>query len=73
MPSMNNKITFLLKVLLFSLGLSILIKVVGPLLSIPASSAIALVAVCLPSMILGILFTWRARQYPQQPESLSQK
>lgn len=68
MPFMDNKITFLLKVLLLSLGLSVLIKFIGPLLSIPASSAIALVAVCLPSVILAMLFSWRARQYPQQSE-----
>jgi len=68
MPSMDNKITFLLKVLLLSLGLSVLIKFVGPLLAIPPSSTIALVAVCLPSVILALLFSWRARQYPQQPE-----
>ena len=73
MPSMDNKITFLLKVLLLSLGISVLIKVVGPLLSIPDSSEIALIAVCLPSMIFAVLLTWRARQYPQQAESLSQK
>ncbi|WP_227350878.1 hypothetical protein [Planktothrix agardhii] len=68
MPSMDNKITFLLKVLLLSLGLSVLIKFVGPLLAIPTSSTIALIAVCLPSVILALLFSWRLRQHSQQPE-----
>ncbi|BBD56377.1 hypothetical protein NO976_02445 [Planktothrix agardhii] len=68
MPSMDNKITFLLKVLLLSLGLSVLIKFVGPLLTIPTSSTIALIAVCLPSVILALLFSWRLRQHSQQPE-----
>ncbi|HAN75048.1 MAG TPA: hypothetical protein DCQ51_20840 [Planktothrix sp. UBA8407] len=65
---MDNKITFLLKVLLLSLGLSVLIKFVGPLLAIPTSSTLAGITVCLPSVILALLFSWRARRYSQQPE-----
>ncbi|WP_072719456.1 hypothetical protein [Planktothrix tepida] len=65
---MDNKITFLLKVLLLSLGLSVVIKFVGPLLSIPESSILAAIAVCLPSVILAVLFSWRMRQHSQQPE-----
>ncbi len=73
MPSMDNKTTFLLKVLILSLGLSIFIKFIGPLLSVPESSVIAGIAVCLPSVILAVLLSWRMRQHSQQPESLVKK
>ncbi|MFM6360347.1 MAG: hypothetical protein ACKPE9_08360 [Planktothrix sp.] len=50
-----------------------LIKFVGPLLSVPESSVIAGIAVCLPSVILAVLLSWRMRQHSQQPESLVKK
>lgn len=68
MPSMDNKTTFLLKVLILSLGLSVFIKFIGPLLSVPESSVLAAITVCFPSVILAVLLSWRARQYSQQPK-----
>ncbi|WP_235720273.1 MULTISPECIES: hypothetical protein [Limnospira] len=47
------------KILILSLGLSLLIKYVGPNLAIPETNAIALFAVLFPSSLLAVLFSWR--------------
>jgi membrane protein implicated in regulation of membrane protease activity len=70
---MDNKTTFLLKVLILSLGLSVFIKFIGPLLSVPESSVLAAITVCLPSVILAVFLSWRLKQHSQQPESLGKK
>lgn len=59
---MDSKFGFLLKVLLLSLGISLLIKYGGPHLAIPGSNAIALFAVLLPASVLAVLLGWRSRE-----------
>lgn len=44
----------LAKVMLASLGLALVIKYIGPMLPIPASAGVALVAVLLPSVVMAI-------------------
>jgi hypothetical protein len=58
----TDTLVFLLKVLLLSLGISLLIRYGGPLLPIQPSTAIALTAVISPSVILGGLLLWRGTQ-----------
>ena len=64
---MNNKIIFIVKVLILSAGLSLLIKYGGPYLSISSTATNALIAVLIPPIILGILLGWR---FLQQVENL---
>ncbi|WP_413164401.1 hypothetical protein ACL6C3_00730 [Capilliphycus salinus ALCB114379] len=64
---MDNKVGFLLKVLLLSAIVSVLIKYVGPSLSIPLSVTNTLIAVFFPSIAIAIILTWRAtRDYSEQ-------
>lgn len=56
---MQNQIGFILKLFLLSGLLSALIKYVGPLINIPPRGISALIAVFLPSVVLGIIFLWR--------------
>jgi hypothetical protein len=65
MNSMNSNIGFILKVLFMSIALSLAIKYGGPMLSIPSTAAIALIAVFTPSIILAALLGWRAWQQPR--------
>lgn len=69
MPSPNpnprlskNDLGFVLKILLLSALISVGIKVLGPQLAIPATSAVALGIVLLPSLVLGVFLLWRGRQ-----------
>ena len=55
---MNNKIGFLIKVLILSAGLSFLIKYGGPYLSIPSTATNALIAVLTPSIVAAIFLGW---------------
>lgn len=55
----NNMVKFVLKVMIASAAISFAIKYIGPLLQIPVSSAIALIAVLLPPGILGGILLWR--------------
>ncbi len=64
---MNNKIIFIIKVLILSAGLSLLIKYGGPYLSIPSTAINALIAVLIPPIVVGILLGW---QLLQQVENL---
>ncbi|HLO51058.1 MAG TPA: hypothetical protein VK211_21775 [Kamptonema sp.] len=57
---MNSNTGFILKVVLISAALSLAIKYGGPILSIPSSNAIALIAVLTPSIILATLLSWKA-------------
>lgn len=59
---MNDSITFVLKILIFSTVLSVLIKYGGQLLSISPTITIAIAAVLLPSIIVTIALSWRAQQ-----------
>lgn len=65
---MNNKITFILKVLILSAGLSLLIKYGGPYLSISSTAINALIAVLTPPIVVGILLGWRLLQQVENVE-----
>ena len=65
---MNNKIIFILKVLILSAGLSLLIKYGGPYLSISSTATNALIAVLIPPIILGILLGWGLSQLVKNVE-----
>lgn len=65
---MNNKIIFIIKVLILSAGLSALIKYGGPYLSIPSTAINALIAVLIPPIVIGILLGWRLRQEVENME-----
>lgn len=52
-------LSLILKISLLSLGLSVLIKYALPLVSIPATSGVALSIVLLPSIILALIFSWQ--------------
>lgn len=59
---MDDKVGFVLKVLLLSLGFAIVIKHLAPQLEIPATLTNALLAVLLPSLLLAIALAWRLRK-----------
>lgn len=59
---MTESIGLLAKVLLLSLGISLVIKYVGPLVSIPATPGVALTLVLVPCIIMMGLLGWRALQ-----------
>ncbi len=59
---MDNKPAFILKVLILSTLISLLIKYGGPSLSVPATATSALIAVLLPSAVMGLLLWRRLRE-----------
>ncbi len=65
---MNNKITFILKVLILSAGLSFFIKSGGPYLSISSTATNAIIAVFIPPIVVGILLGWRLWQRVENVE-----
>lgn len=58
---MNDTVAFLVKILIFSAVLSVAIKYGGQLLSISPTNKIAIVAILLPSIIVAIALSWRAK------------
>lgn len=58
--SVAQSVQLLAKVLGLSLGLSLLIKYVGPFIPIPATSGVALALVLLPCIMMMGLLGWRA-------------
>jgi membrane protein implicated in regulation of membrane protease activity len=58
---MNSSLGFVVKVLVLSTVISILIKISDRLISIPATSLNAAIAVFLPTVILALLLIWRSR------------
>lgn len=56
---MADKLSFVLKVVLLSAGLALAIKYWAPQFNIPATSANAIVAVVLPSLVLAGALVWR--------------
>ncbi|MEH2464929.1 hypothetical protein [Nostoc sp.] len=62
---MENQLGFVLKLLLLSALLSVLIKYVGPSLSIPATATNALIIVLLPIVIMAIALVWRFQAQKQ--------
>lgn len=68
---MDSQAGFIFKVLLASAAISAGIVYGGPRLAIPATNAIALIAVLLPAGILAAILTWRAlRQQAPKDEKL---
>ena len=57
---MKSLAGFILKVVLASAGLSLLLKYIGPLLSIPATASNALIAVFAPPLLVAIALGWQA-------------
>ena len=56
---MNDRAVFILKILLFSTGLSFSIKYGGEYLSLQPTTATALIIVLTPSLIIGFILGWR--------------
>lgn len=54
-----NQMSFIVKLLVVSALLSGLIKYVAPSVEIPATDAIALMIVLLPTVIIAIALAWR--------------
>lgn len=51
---MNSQIEFLVKVLILSVGLSVLIKYGGPLLSIAPTNSNAVLGITIPPLIMAL-------------------
>lgn len=65
---MGIQFNFIVKVLILSLGISLLIKYASPSLPpIPATSGNALIAVLTPAIILAIALLWRFWKFRQHP------
>ncbi len=62
---MEYQLGFVLKLLLLSALLSLLIRYVGPSLSIPATATNALIIVLLPIVIIAIALLWRFQAQKQ--------
>ncbi|HAA33038.1 MAG TPA: hypothetical protein DCE56_41610 [Cyanobacteria bacterium UBA8553] len=59
---MGTQTSFILKVLIFSAGISALIKYGGPYLPVDATSVNALIAVLTPTLVLAIALWLRSRK-----------
>lgn len=59
---MNNQTIFIFKILLFSTGLSLLIKYGGGYLHLQPTTATALTLVLTPSVVIGLVLGWRYSQ-----------
>ena len=64
---MNSQLGFIGKVLLFSAGLSVLIKYGGPLLQIAPTTASALIGVLLLPLMLVFALGWRGIAAARKP------
>ncbi|MEG4280323.1 hypothetical protein QUA62_23000 [Microcoleus sp. MON1_C1] len=62
---MNTNTGFILKVFLISAVISLIIKYGGPIISIPSTAVIAVIAVFTPSIILAAILGLRSRQQPR--------
>ncbi|MBI1241378.1 hypothetical protein [Umezakia ovalisporum] len=56
---MENNLGFVVKLLVLSALLSVLIKYIGPILSIAATDANALMIVLSPTIIIAMALLWR--------------
>ncbi len=56
---MNDRLSFIFKVLFASTILSVIVKYGGGLLSISPTPINAIVAISLPTLILSIILAWR--------------
>lgn len=57
----NNQAVFLLKVLVLSVAISIFIKDAAPAFPVPETTTNALIAVLLPSIVMGLLLLLRMK------------
>jgi hypothetical protein len=62
---MSTQANFILKVLIFSGGISTLIKYGGSSLPVEATPVNALIAIVTPTFVLAITLLWRAWNYRQ--------
>ncbi|MCW6037780.1 hypothetical protein K4A83_16095 [Spirulina subsalsa FACHB-351] len=60
---MNSPLIFILKVLALSGAISLFIKYLAPLWSIPANTLDALIAIAFPPLLLALLL-WKRRLSP---------
>ncbi|PSN20305.1 hypothetical protein C7271_02805 [filamentous cyanobacterium CCP5] len=58
---MASNVGFVAKVFGLAAGLALLIKGVGPLLTIPDPAVVSGVLVVLPSLVMGVILAWRAQ------------
>jgi hypothetical protein len=58
---MNDQIGFVLKVVVASTAIAYLITLIGPILQIPPTNAIASVMVLLPTVVMAVILGWKAR------------
>lgn len=66
---MSTQANFILKVLIFSGGISTLIKYGGSSLPIEANSVNALMAIVTPTIVLAIALLWRAWNYSKRQKA----
>jgi hypothetical protein len=59
---MNNQAIFVFKILLFSLGLSLLVKYGGGYLKLQPTTITALTIILTPSVVIGLILGWRYYQ-----------
>jgi len=69
---MTSKVNFVLKIVVLSAVLAAAIKYLGPYLAIPATSAIALTLVLLPTLLMAVALAWRAWQSQSQQQASQQ-
>ncbi len=62
---MNTQVSFILKVVLLSIGLSLMIKYSGIFLTIAPKPIYALVAIFLPFLMVAIALGWRFQKQRQ--------
>ena len=59
---MNDTVVFIVKIFILSSILSVVIKYGGQLLPIAPTGIIAIAAILLPSIIVGLALSWRSQQ-----------
>lgn len=62
MDSQGNQAFFIGKILLWSTGLSLLVKYGGGYLELQPTTATALTIVLVPSLVIGLILGWRYSQ-----------
>jgi hypothetical protein len=62
MNSQANQAFFIFKVLLWSTGLSLLVKYEGGYLRLQPTTATVLTIVLMPSLVIGLILGWRYYQ-----------
>ncbi len=60
---MNGQTDFIIKLIVFSLGFSLLIKYVMPLINVPATETNAILTVMVLPLTVTLLLFWRLRNH----------